>query len=84
MNRPWGVHTIGDMFHPDVQAGLPDGRWVKAVAEPYTAGKLRAAWWVLTGHAYAVQWPKAGDLEKAIGLPPQERKPWPAAQQSRL
>lgn len=66
MKRPWGVHTLGDMFSPHVNAGLPDGRWVKAVAEPYTAGQLRAAWWVLTGRAYAIVWPKAGDLEKAV------------------
>jgi len=61
--RPWGVHAIGDIYHPDVGAGLPDGRYVAAVAEPYTANRLRAAWWVLTGRAYAFLWPKAGDLE---------------------
>lgn len=63
MNRPWGVHCIGDIYHPDVQAGLPDGRYVAAVAEPYSANRLQAAWWVLTGRAYAFQWPKAGDIE---------------------
>ena len=63
---PWGVSTIGSMYHADVQAGLPDGRWVAAVAEPYHCNwieAIRAAWWVLTGRAQAVIWPDAGDLE---------------------
>lgn len=61
--RPFGIHCIQDIYHPDVQAGLPDGRYVAAVAEPYTANRVVAAWWVLTGRAYAMLWPKAGDLE---------------------
>ncbi|MGZ6008543.1 MAG: hypothetical protein ACXWLO_04565 [Rhizomicrobium sp.] len=60
---PWGIHTIGSIYHPDVHAGLPDGRWVHAVCVPYDGNRLRAAWWVLTGRAYAFLWPKAGDLE---------------------
>ena len=64
--RPWGVHALGDIYHPGVQAGLPDGSWAHAVGEPYTANRLRAAWWVLTGRAYALRWPKAGDLEAAL------------------
>lgn len=64
---PWGIHRIGDLYHPDVQAGLPDGRYVAAVCEPYDGNRFRAAWWVLTGKAYAFLWPKAGDLEN-IGL----------------
>lgn len=67
--RPWSVHTLSSMFSPNVHAGLPDGRWVHAVGEPYTADRLRAAWWVLTGRAFAMQWPQAGELETAIGLP---------------
>jgi hypothetical protein len=67
---PWGVHSVHSMFAgPGVQAGLKDGRWVTAVAEPYHtfgAERLRAAWWVLTGRAHAVVWPKDGDLEDAI------------------
>ena len=72
-NRPWGVHTISSMYGAGIQAGLPDGRWVAAVAEPYTANRVVAAWWVLTGRAYAMIWPKAGDLERALGAP--ELKP---------
>jgi hypothetical protein len=49
MILPWGVHTIANIYHPDVQAGLPDGRYVAAVAEPFTGNRLTAAWWVLTG-----------------------------------
>jgi hypothetical protein len=69
--RPWGVHALSDFYHPDVQAGLPDGRWVAAVSEPYTANRLVAAWWVLTGRAVAFQWPKPGDLEAIF----QKRRP---------
>lgn len=63
MNRPYGVHAIGDIYHPDVGAQTPDGKWVAAVAVPYDGNRLRAAWWILTGRAYAMLWPKAGDLE---------------------
>ena len=63
INRPWGVHTIRNIYDPNCDAGLPDGRWVAAVAEPYTENRIVAAWWVLTGRAYALIWPKAGDLE---------------------
>lgn len=73
---PWGVEAIHKMYSPCVHAGLPDGRWVLAVAEPYATNpieRLRAAWWVLTGRAVAFVWPKAGDLEKALGIEPQRR-----------
>ncbi len=67
MTRPWGVHVIGDMFAgKNCSAGLPNGCWVRAVTQPYTGNRIVAAWWVLTGRAYAVQWPKAGDLEAAL------------------
>lgn len=60
---PWGINTIGSPYHPDCHAGLPDGRYVHAVCEPHDMGRFRAAWWVLTGRAYAFLWPKAGELE---------------------
>lgn len=60
--RPWGVHTIANMFSSKCSAGLPDGRYVVAVAEPY-GFTWKALWWVLTGKAQAVVWPKPGDLE---------------------
>ena len=66
MDRPWGIHTIADLYHPGVQAGLPDGRWVAAVPEPTDMGRFRAAWWVLTGRAYAFLWPAPGDLEDIL------------------
>lgn len=74
---PWGIHTIGSLYHPDVSAGLPDGRWVAAVCEPYRANlfeRLRAAWWVLTGRAYAFLYPKAGDLEAVFRRDRPERR----------
>jgi len=57
------IHRLRDIYSPFVKTGLPDDRWVSAVAEPYTAGSLWAAWAVLTGRAFAFEWPKAGDLE---------------------
>jgi len=65
---PWGIHTIADIYHPDAQAGLPDGRYVAAVCEPYTGNRVTAAWWVLTGRAYAMRWPRPGDLEAVFAL----------------
>lgn len=67
LRRPFGVHVIGDIYREGAQAGLPDGRWVCAVPEPYSGGRLRAAWWVLTGRAHALIWPKPGELEESIG-----------------
>lgn len=74
-NRPWGVHTIRDIYDASCGAGLPDGRYVFAVAEPYTANRLVAAWWVVTGRAFAMIWPKPGDLEIALGKPEPKSAP---------
>jgi hypothetical protein len=56
-----------------IAAGMPDGRYVRAVPEPYYVlgirERLTVAWWVMTHRAFAVQWPKPGDLEKAIERP---------------
>lgn len=68
MNKiiPWGIYTIGSLYHADCSAGLPDGRWVAAVCTPCPPNlveRFRAAWWVFTGRAHAFVWPKPGDLE---------------------
>jgi len=78
--RPWGVHVIADIYSPNVGAGLPDGRWVLAAAEPYAPtlrSRFAAAWWVFTGRAHALVWPRPGDLEARM-TPPQ---PWRPGQQ---
>lgn len=82
--RPFGIHTISDIYSAGCQAGLPDGSYVAAVAEPYTANRLQAAWWVLTGKAYAFKWPKPADLERTLGWAPQKRNPRPQDQQHKL
>lgn len=77
MKLPWGVEAINSMYGHGVHEGLPDGRWAIAVAEPYATNpieRLRAAWWVLTGRAVAFVWPKAGDLESALGWGDPQRK----------
>lgn len=70
---PFYIHRITDIYAPGVatetrvvRQGTVYTRWVRAVCEPYTAGRLLAAWEVLRGRAYAFQWPKAGDLERII------------------
>lgn len=72
MSLPWGIHRIGSIYSGNVQAKLPRyhpqqaERWGYAVAEPYTGNRLAAAWWVLTGRAYALKWPEPGELEAAL------------------
>lgn len=73
LSRPWGVHRVGDIYAPGVSSGTPDGTYARAVAMPYSGNRIRAAWWVLTGRAYAFLWPEAGDLEAALGLELQRR-----------
>ncbi len=67
---PWGINRLRDMIGTsDCGAAMPDGKYVRAVPEPYyTAGyeRLRATWWVLTGKAHAVVWPKSGELEAVL------------------
>jgi hypothetical protein len=69
---PWGVHRLRRIFADprSCQAGLPDGRYVTAVAMPYVGTpleRLRVAWWVFTGRAHAILWPEAGELEDLWG-----------------
>lgn len=66
---PWYIHSLGRIYSPNCHAGIEGTKYAFAVSEPYTAGRLQAAWWVLTGRAYAFEWPKAGDLEAAVGMP---------------
>jgi len=64
---PWGIHTIANVVGtPDCATGLPDGRWVRSVPEPYTGNRITAAWWVLTGNAYAFSWPTCEQLADAL------------------
>lgn len=69
MSRPYGVHTIANIYSESALAGMPDGGWAQAVCLPYHGTlleRVRAAWWVLTGRAYALQWPEPGDLETVM------------------
>lgn len=81
MNRPWGVHAIGDIYHPDVKAQDAGGVWVNAVCVPYRPNlreRIRAAWWVFTGSAVAFVWPKVGDLENIWRRRPDRTQPGPS------
>lgn len=69
MSEPFGIHAIFSMYSGGVETILPDGRRVRAVLKPYPGNRLRAAWWVLTGRAYALRWPKPGELELALREP---------------
>lgn len=67
---PFYIHNFRRLYAPGVSTeqrvrrqGTVYARSVRAVCEPYTAGRLFAAWAVLRGRAYAFEWPKPGDLE---------------------
>lgn len=62
MKKPFGIHTIHDMIG-SADAYTQRGR---AVPLPYSGNTLIKLWWVLTGKAEAVIWPKPGDLETAL------------------
>lgn len=76
MSEPFYIHRIDSIYHAGVSTtallptdhGTLKNAAVRAVGEPYRAGNIKAAWWVLTGRAFAFKWPKAGDLEKALGV----------------
>lgn len=81
---PWYIHTIRSIYSGGCMAQVDGTKYAYAVAEPYTAGRLLAAWWVLTGKAFAFEWPKAGDLEAALGSPLWDRsKDKPTGTQAR-
>ena len=61
------VHTIADLVgSANCSQNTDDGRWVRAVPMPYYGGSILAAWEVLCGRAFAVRWPKGGELEDAL------------------
>jgi hypothetical protein len=75
------IHSINDMIaDPSCQTecvldaytekGWQRRRaWVRAVPLPFYGGildRLRDAWAVLRGKAYAVRWPQPGELEIAL------------------
>jgi hypothetical protein len=70
-NMPWCIHKLADMVgSPNCSTQDSLGCWVRAVPIPYYSSipdRFVAAWWVITGRAYAVTWPEAGDLERALG-----------------
>lgn len=80
MTIPWGVHHICNIYREGTQAEVRIERqgavyqgWAQAVAIPFPSNvfeRVRAAWWVMTGRAEALVWPKPGDLEKALGTQP--------------
>ena len=68
---PFYIHNFRGCYAPGVGAEIREERggtvyakYVRAVCEPYPDGRLRAAWEVFRGRAYAFEWPKPGDLEK--------------------
>lgn len=79
-NVPWVIHRLDSMVgSADCATQDNLGAWVRAVPLPYSGTifeNIQAAWWILTGRAYAVRWPEAGDLERAIGVyrAPKKRK----------
>lgn len=66
----WGMYRLSNLIgHFGVERHMPDGRWVRAVPAPYHASifeRLKPALLVLIGKAYAIEWPKDGELEDAL------------------
>lgn len=63
----WGIHSIFDVVGTKcVQTYIEPYGYVRAVRVPYSGNRIGAAWAVLTGKAYAIEWPKHGDLEEAL------------------
>lgn len=71
-NRPFYIHTVHDLTARGGATRTPAGFWVRAVASPYPSTlrqRLLAAWWIVTGKAYAIVWPRPGELEAAMNVP---------------
>lgn len=66
------IHTLANIYDKYVTTEV-NGKIVKKVAEPYSGRSFRAAWAVLTGKAYAIRWPKDGELEKLLWQKSEER-----------
>lgn len=65
------IHQLNSMIGDEhTQVGLPSGAWVRAVPSPFYGGlfdRIRDALAVLKGDdVFAVRWPVAGDLERAL------------------
>lgn len=93
------IHRLGAMIgSPHGSTGIPveTGRgtrctgWVRAVPEPFYGGlldRLNDAWAVIAGHAFAVRWPAAGELERALDgctCHPKDNPPVPCAKKYAL
>ena len=67
----WPVHRLKDMIGSRDTHSTAFGfeGYFRAVPSPYRGGRIRAAWAVLTGKAYAVKWPEPGEFEDALGNP---------------
>lgn len=93
------IHSIRDMIGSrqaqtrleyDTGRGTRMTGWVRAVPLPFFSGllgRIRDAWSVILGRTYAVRWPKAGELERALSgctCHPDDRPPVPCAQKFAL
>lgn len=79
MSDKWGIHRLSDMIGTDDNSSTAFGLegYFRAVPLPYCGARLRAAWYVLTGKAYAVRWPEPGELESALSTGGIDRKASP-------
>ena len=67
------IHKFGQVLasiteQNDIQAGLPNGRYVQAVPLPFVDGlfgRLRDCWEIISGRAHAFSWPEHGEVELA-------------------
>ena len=64
------IHHLSSMIGPShTGCSHPTLGWVRAVPCPFYGGlldRLRDAWALLRGNAYAIRWPVSGELEAAL------------------
>lgn len=66
------IHSLQSMIANGATTDIGCGVYVRAVPLPFYGGlfdRVRDAWAVMTERAYAVRWPRPGELEEAIGDP---------------
>jgi len=64
------IMSLASMIAPEgVIQKLPNGGWARGVPMPYPGNlfeRCADAIQIVMGRAYAVRWPKPGDLERAL------------------
>ena len=66
------IHRLMNIGYDRSCSTRTDTGWMMAVPLPFYGGlfdRMRDAWAVLTGRAYAFHWPQPGEYERAVREP---------------